>query len=777
MARAPDSASSLRSRAARGATALAAMALFVLCGAFAHDIDTRAHLASPPPTPILYDRHGAFIAQIGDARPTGERQLDYGYWEIPKPPERIARATLALEDRRFWSHPGVDPVALLRAVWRRFGKGDRSGASTIAMQIARMQQPAPRTLAAKVCEAATALALTMRYGREALLAHYLRIAPYGNGSHGIAHAARFYFDKPAEDLSWAEIALLSGVPQSPTRLNPLRPRGLTLAARRGARALDELARQGVIDGAELALAQRQLAALAPQRAPRRPDALHLVLRYEKLLKGRAYAVAAEPRLRATIDLDIQRRVTSLARRYLAIWHGEGAEQAAVMVIQRGTGAVLADLGSSDYAGAHAGAIDFTQAQRSPGSTLKPFIYALALDRGVIKPSGILADLPEGAPGISNADGHFLGPMLPRQALANSRNIPAIRLVRDIGLETSFRFLRGLGLHDLDASADSFGASMAIGSLPTTLERLVRAYGAIADDGWLSDLAWFQERERTPPRRAMSTDAARLMTSFLSDPMARLPSFPRYGPLEYPFPVAVKTGTSQGYRDAFTLAWSRQFLIGVWIGRGDAGTMSRLSGASSAARLAHAILLQLQKAHPGDLEDASFPPPEGRVPVELCRFGGRRSLGAARGGCGQTLTEWLRPEEIPAEEEIMSSANGPDALTLPAASRAWAIEAGFRVAGESVAPSAGDVRLSIASPENDSRVWRNPDAPPAVARIALKALVEPRMDQVVWYVDGAPFAVSDPDKPLFWPLQKGAHEFQLRLPLRPGASKIVRIIVE
>jgi penicillin-binding protein 1C len=316
----------LRSKALRAAAVLAAVALLAFGASFAHDVDARAHRISPPPTPILYDRHGAFIAQIGNVRAGGdgdEPKLDYGYWPIENPPEHIARATLALEDRRFWSHPGVDPVALLRAVWRHLSAGDRSGASTIAMQIARMQEPAPRTLIVKAREAATALALTWRYGREVLLAHYLRIAPYGNGSHGIAHAARFYFDKPAADLSWAEIALLSGAPQSPTRLNPLRPSGLALAIRRGARALDELARQGVIDGAELALAHRQLAALTPPPPPRRPDALHVVLRYENLLKGQAPTVGREPRVRATIDLEIQREVTVLARRYLAIWRGQG----------------------------------------------------------------------------------------------------------------------------------------------------------------------------------------------------------------------------------------------------------------------------------------------------------------------------------------------------------------------------------------------------------------------------------------------------------------------
>ncbi len=750
--------------------------LLTLAAFFARDVDARAHLRSPPPTPMLYDRHGVFLAQFGaaSAGADGWRRLDYGYWPLENPPERVVRATLALEDKRFWTHPGVDPWAVLRAAWRRLSAGERSGASTIAMQIARMQDPAPRSLIAKAREAATALLLTWRYGHEALVAHYLRLAPYGNGSHGVAHAARFYFDKPAQDLSFAEIALLSSVPQSPTRLNPLKPEGLARAIRRGHRALDELARQGVLDGAELTLAHRQLATIAPRPQPRRPDALHVVLRYEALARREPPAAKGEPLLRATIDLDMERQTTALARRALSAWRPQGAGQVAVLVVERSTGAVRAAIGSSGY-GDGGGAIDYLKVQRSPGSALKPFIYALALDRGVIRPSDILADLPEGASGVSNADGHFLGPMLPRQALANSRNVPAINLIRSVGLETSFRFLRGLQLHEMNGPADSFGASMAIGALPTTLERLVRAYGALADDGRLSELVWIEGRERPPPARVMSADAARLVMSFLSDPMARLPSFPRYGPLEYPFPVAVKTGTSQGYRDAVTVAFSRQYIVGVWIGRPDAGTMARLSGASSAARLARAILMRLHESRPGDLEDSQFAPPAGRSPVELCLFGGRRSAGAARGGCGQTLTEWLRPEEIPPEEEIVARRDGAPELKVPAAQRAWAAAAGFNVAGEG--PAGEAARIAIVSPENNSRIWRNPDTPAAMSRIALHAVVEPRPAQVVWYVDGEPFAVADPDEPVLWPLQKGAHQFQLRLALQPGASRIVRVTVE
>jgi penicillin-binding protein 1C len=520
-----------------------------------------------------------------------------------------------------------------------------------------------------------------------------------------------------------------------------------------------------------------------------------------MLADGAPARPADPRLRTTLDLPLQARISRLTRRYLAEWRPAGAEQAAVMVVGRGSGEapgtpeprgggeVLAAVGSADYRDRRSGAIDFTRISRSPGSTLKPFIYALALERNRLKSSDVMADLPEGASGIGNADGHFLGPMLPRQALANSRNVPATNLLREVGLDTTFRFFRDLGLHDLDATADSFGLSMAIGSLPTSLEKLLRAYGALAEDGLIGDLVWYDGQPRREPRRVLSADTARLVTLFLADPLARLPSFPRYGATEYPFPVALKTGTSQGYRDAWVVAWSKSYMVGVWVGRGDAGTMLQLSGARTAARLAQAVLLDLHGATPGDLADTGFPPPAERVPVELCVYGGKRS----RGGCGQTLVEWVRPDEMPPVEDaavIRHGAQG-DRLTLaiPAAHRAWAKAEGYPVAEGGTTAASGAAaadgaavadsvpRLSIVAPEHNSRVWRNPETPAALNRLALKAVVEPRVPQVVWYVDGEPFAVADPDKPVYWPITPGAHRFQLRLPYRDGASRPVRIVVE
>ncbi|WP_413992804.1 transglycosylase domain-containing protein [Labrys okinawensis] len=737
---------------------------------YAHLINQRAQLIAPPPTPILYDRAGAFLTQVGLDDESG--RVDYGYWPLEELPDRVVRATLALEDRRFFDHAGVDPYAIARAAWQNFdGARRRSGASTIAMQVARMQRPEARTWPNKVLEAGTGVVLTLRYGHEAVLAQYLRLAPYGNGSHGIAHAARLYFDKPVADLSWAEIALLSAIPQSPTRMNPLRPDGLRRAIQRGHRVLDILREQEVISTDEAAIAHNQLKRLRMPSLPHRPDALHLVLRYRDLVRDGVITpeAANAPLIHTTIDLSLQTDVTKLARQYLQGWRDAGAQQVAVMVVSRQTGEVLAQLGSSGYYAGHAGAFDYTRTQRSPGSTLKPFIYALALDRGMLKPTDMLLDLPEGASGIGNADREFLGPMLPRQALANSRNVPATNLLRSVGLETTFHFLRDLGLHDLETPADSFGVSMAIGSLPTRLDWLVRAYGALANDGQLQDLAWAREQRRRPPVRVLSVDSARLVTSFLSDAQARLPSFHRYGALEYPFPVAIKTGTSQGYRDAWAVAYSDKVIVGVWLGRGDDGTMNRLTGASSAAQLVHAIMVRIHGIKPGDIAEARFPPPPGRKQVDVCLLNGQVDAGA----CSQTLVEWVRPDEMPMAIPA-NLRSGADTVSAPVK----AIAAGGPTLPRPDADGGGQpIRLSISTPARNTQIWRNPEQPTAYNRLALKASVEPHVAQIVWYVDGQPFAVSAPDQPVFWPIQPGAHRFQIRLPYRDEASSVVPVYVQ
>ena len=704
------------------------LALFLLAF-YAFSVARRAHLEPLKPTPFLTDRQGQFLAQFGNAQ---DGRTEYGYWALPALPGRVARATLALEDRRFGQHPGVDARAVLRAIAQHV-LGERSGASTIAMQVARMQQPAPRTLWNKAVEAGTALALTWRYGRDAVLVQYLRLVPMANGSHGIAHAARWYLDKPVADLSWAEIALLSAVPHAPGRLNPLHPAGLAAARLRAARILAVLGEQGVIRPDEMQAARAQLAALRIG-APSRPlVALHAILRLRGLVAG--LAPGADPIVRCTLDLGLQGALASLAGERLLQWRADGAQQVALMVVRRQDRAVLAAIGSAGFDSLPGGRVDFTLAERSPGSTLKPFLYALALQRGVLQPGQVVQDLPDISAGIANADGAFLGALLPRQALANSRNVPAVAVLRRIGLQRAFDTLRALGLTDQDGSADRFGLALAIGALPTSLDRLMRAYATLADDGRDTSLAWYDGQPRAAPRALLAAGAARQVGLFLSDPMARLPSFQRYGAVEYPFSVALKTGTSQGYRDAWTLAWSRDFLVGVWVGRADAGPMTRLGGAQSAAELAQAVLLRLHGATRSDLTAGGFAPPADQAPAELCT-----STGVAA-ACASRLTEYLPHGRAPAPAS-------PDGAPL-----------------------------AIVSPAPDTRIWLNPDVPEEMARLTLRARAMPGVRQIVWQVDGQDYAVADPAAPLYWPLSPGLHRFRVRLPLQRGASPVVRIVVD
>ena len=708
---------------------LALAAISALLLPYVATVASRAHFEAPAPTPIVYDRNGEFLAQFGTER-------GYGYWTVAALPPRLVRATLALEDRRFWSHPGIDPRAVLRATWQDLHGGPRSGASTIAMQVARMQHPAPRTLWAKAVEAGTAVALTLRYGRAAVLAQYLRLVPYGNQSHGIGHAARWYFAKPASDLSWAEIALLAAVPQAPSANNLLHADGLHRARARAGRVLAELRRQGVLSDAESVVATAQLAELQPLRPPMRPlVAMHAILRLRDILLP---GPPDDDRIFATLDLGVQRRAAARIAALLPQWRGEGAQQAAAIVVRREDHAVLAVIGSAGWRAVPDGAVDFSRAWRSPGSTLKPFIYAAALARGVLAPGEMLNDSAEVTRAIANADGRWLGLLPPRQALANSRNVPAAELLRRIGLGPAFTLFRHLGLHDAGEAPDRYGLAMAIGALPTRLDLLASAYDALADDGVWRGLRWLRDAAAAPPRRIFPPDAARQVALFLSDPLARLPSFARYRSTEYPFPVAVKTGTSQGYRDAWTVAWSRRFLVAAWVGRGDAGPMAGLGGATSAAELVRALLLDLHGSAAGDLADTSFAPPAGTAPAPVCA-----APATPTGPCGRTLLEFL-----------------PQSAAPPPA-----------------APAAEAVRLAIALPRTDSRIWRNPDSPPEANLLVLRARTQPKVAQIVWYVDGTAFALGDPTAPVAWPMQPGEHRFQIGLPLRPERSRPVRVVVE
>jgi penicillin-binding protein 1C len=775
----------MRKRALRFAAGVALLAVLSLMGLALF----RSGLESPGASHLLLDREGRFLGEV--AAPDAE---DFGYWSLEELPPRVVAATLALEDRRFWSHPGVDVVAMGRALWQNLRNGRRiSGASTIAMQVARLQSPGPRTYTRKLVESLTALFLTLRHGREGVLAHYFRIVPYGNRIHGIAYAARCYLGKPVEDLSWAEIAFLSAIPQSPARMNPFRAEGRRAARARGERILGALLEDGVLAEDEHELAIRQLARLSfPERGRRPEEAMHALLR----LTERVRAAGTVPIVATTLDLDLQEELTRTSWRALLDWEKEGASNAAVIVVDLKTSEVLAWVGSTDYFDEmQSGAIDYTSIDRSSGSTLKPFLYALALEKGVLTPASVLDDLPRGSAGITNADKSYLGPLLPRAALSNSRNIPAVDVLEKIGIDEAFDLLQASALHDGSKPARHYGLGLAIGALPVSLEHLVSAYTVLANDGRYRDLVWYRGQPTVPPRQVLTEEAARQVTLFLSDPMARLPTFPRMGFNEYPFPVAVKTGTSSNYRDAWTVAYSTKFLVGVWVGRADYRPMSRMTGYGAASQLANDVMLEL---HRGDdrLSNVPFPPPRGTRSVRLCSLTGKRATEA----CDRVSSEWLPPGQEPVDfcsahvrvgidvrDGSIATAATPRELVeartfvdLPPSYAAWVVKTGLSRPPRSGGATPGlarEPRLSIASPEDGLRLFYDPETPPSMATLALRAIVDPPPERVVWYVDGKPFEVTDYPFTARWPLAPGEHRFQVRLPHTELVSNEIRVFVQ
>jgi penicillin-binding protein 1C len=785
-----------RRRFVRRSLALAVAACVVLGGLVIREAYARAVLVAPPPTLLLVDRDGRFLAELGESD-----DAPVGFWRSEPAPERVAEALIAIEDRRFREHPGVDVRALARALRQNLWEGRRvSGASTIAMQVARMQSPGPRTFPRKVVEALTALLLVRRFGRDAVLAHYLTITPYGGRIHGVGYAARRYLDKPATDLSWAEIALLAAIPQSPTRHDPFTPEGRRRAVARGHEILRLLAERAVLRPAELELARAQLDALWIPAPPARPTAaLHFVRRAAEALRA---SPPSQPRVTTSLDLSLQERALAETSALLESWAERGAENAALIAVDHATMEVVAYVGSADYFDRErSGAIDHANVPRAAASTLKPFLWAFALDRGVITPASVLDDLRR-APGVTtNADHQFLGPLLARVALANSRNVPAVNLLHEAGPHAVYALLADLGLHDRSLPFEHYGAGLAVGLLPVTLSNLVEGYGALARDGRVAPLAWSRDA-RAPPRRAFSEDAARQLTLFLSDPMARLPTFPRMGATEYPYPVALKTGTSEGYRDAWTIAYSRRWLVGAWVGRSDARPMRELGGAASAAKLAHAMMDVLHARESDGLADLSFPPPAGTTARRLCERTGR----VATEACEHTFVEWLSEADAPVEPCTAHVALPIDVRTGAIATRdtpsdrretriftslapryaSWAAARGLvsppsplrgrpMLRGDP-APEDG-IALSLVQPVDGVRVTRDPEAPPHLSTLALEALAGPSVSQLVFFVDGRPFATVTRPFQARWPLEPGAHTIEARVPYGGARSRSVRVLVE
>ncbi|EYF08343.1 penicillin-binding protein 1C [Chondromyces apiculatus] len=506
--------------------------------------------------------------------------------------ERILLATLASEDRGFFEHEGIDPVAILRALGQNLRHGRLvSGASTITQQLVKLLDAGgaqrPRTLGIKIEEAARAQNLERIVDKRTLLQAYLDRLGYGHGLTGPEAAARGYFGVAASELSWAQAAYLAVLPRAPTALDPYQHPERVLLRQRA--LLDALHAHGLMPAADHARAVAE--EVTPRLLARPFHAPHFV---QALLDDGA--VAPSGPTTTTLDLDLQRDVEGLTRTHLAALADLGASSAAVLVVDTARGEVLAHVGSADFHDPrNAGQVDLTRARRQPGSALKPFVYALAFAAGHTSAEP-LPDVPTSFPepggtyAPGNFDGTFEGPISAREALAGSLNIPAVRLAAEIGPAPLLDTLHHLGFASLTRDAGHYGLSLALGSGEVTLHELAEAYTTLARGGRRLPLTRLLAASASPASPASEGEpvlepaAAALVMEALSDPLARIRGLHGRGPFDLGFPVAVKTGTSSGYRDTWAIGATRERTVAVWLGNPDGSPTRALTGASGAGPL-------------------------------------------------------------------------------------------------------------------------------------------------------------------------------------------------
>ena len=554
----------------------------------------------------------------------------------------LLNATLAVEDKRFHYHPGVDPLAILRAGITNIRAGKaRSGGSTITQQVIRNVYHHPRTLVSKVVEAWYALRLERMMSKNEILEQYLNRVPYGNQLTGAEAASRFYFDKPARDLSLAEAAFLAGLPNAPSFLNPYSNR--EQAQKREQRILQTMLEQEIISAEEYSrAAEQQIVVVPPEVNFRAP---HVV----EMAAAEAGRFAAAVKVHTTIDYPLQQSVQWLLKGHLEQLKKKNVTNAAAVVIENRTMKVLALIGSADYFNSNIqGQVNGAVARRQPGSSVKPFTYGLAFE-GPFTPADIVPDIPTQIPDEEgdfipeNYDRRYHGPVRIRTALACSYNVPAVRVLRRVGRENLLQRMLRAGLTTLDQPSRFYGYGLTLGNGEVTLLQLTRAHASFANGGLWNDAAFIESLETIdgvvlvppaePPHRLFSEQVAYLVTDILKDPDARRPAFGRA--FQFPFECAVKTGTTKDYRDNWTVGYTTEYTVGVWAGNFDGAPMKGVSGITGAGQIFQDIMMVLHVRGDRDLP-SPFHIPEGLISQTVCATSGK----LPHAHCRTTIREWF-----------------------------------------------------------------------------------------------------------------------------------------
>lgn len=718
-----------------------------------------------PPSTIVLDRHGewlrAFIASDES-------------WHIPEPSLdeislKLRTAVLTYEDRWFYRHFGINPFSIVQAAIDNIKAGKIvRGGSTITMQVARMMEPKARTVPNKLIEMFRALQLELAYSKDEILTLYFNMAPYGGNIVGSAAASRIYFNKSQNRLNLGEAALLAAIPNSPTYLRPdIYPENARVARKKVLRQMRKFRK---IDVRELQEAASD--SIPTVRHPMPFKAPHLTRLLAKIESGH--------RIYSTIDSNIQELSERVLRENIAPLQREGISTGAVVVMDTKNREVLAMVGSHDFFDyASEGQVNGAIAPRSPGSTLKPFIYGLALERGTITPERLLHDVPVNYAGYSpvNYDGEYRGYVTARDALAHSLNVPAVNLYAQLGNDGIYALLKRAGISTLSEPKTHYGLTLILGSCEVSLLELTALYAGLANLGDFGQHQLTRQNGDTLPvpstKRLLSRGACFILTEMLTE--VRRPDLPAAYEASMNLPkVAWKTGTSYGHRDAWSVGYTPKYTIGVWVGNFDGHGAPSLVGSEVAAP----ILFALFNALTNSASNRWFTRPYQVSTREVCALSGMPVSGncpttkvdnyisnlSAKAPCrvhkritidnetGATLCSHCRIGRF--YHQVVYEEWRPEVAT-------WLSKSGFAIQPipphnpncVGVVAGRGPV---IRSPSGDSEYHIRAGVNLEYQKLLLAASVSNRTKQVFWFVNGELIFKGAPTESVFYTPVAGTH---------------------
>ncbi len=682
-------------------------------------------------------------------------------------------ATVMAEDQRFYSHLGVDLLAVARALKTNIQHGRIvSGGSTITQQLVRILDPRPRTYLSKFIEALIAIRIELSYTKNDILKQYLNRAPYGGHIVGVEAASRIYFQKPARDLSPSEAAYLAIIPRAPTFLNPHRNSEQLIGRQR--LLLEQLFNETKLSKGEFERATFNQPNIASKDFPfRAPHFSEWVLR-----------LTTERSVKTSLDFKLQRRVEEIIRGHLQTLDQKNVTNAAAIILDNATGEILAMAGSGNYSNrGRDGNVNGALALRQPGSALKPFTYALALENGWTT-STIIPDIERHFPtehgdySPRNYDGRFRGPVRLRMALANSLNVPAVYLLSKLGAENLLHLLKDLGFSHLEESIGHYGLGLTLGNGEVTLLELAGAFSALARGGNYLSPSPFLKETVSRGDNVLSGETSYIISDILSDDNARRMGFGEESPLNLPFRVAAKTGTSKNFRDNWTIGYTPEITVAVWAGNFDGAGMRGVSGISGAGPIFKDLFQMVAESR----DFSWFDEPETIVHQTICPFSGRRLSNDCHTGIDEIFVSDHRPHDncdfhvtqtIDTRNGLLAG-NQCDAewtemesfIYLPHIYYNWATTHQVRLAPERYSPLCPAqvidskrkiVATRITHPNDKSTYAIDPYIPLRLQRLDLQAEGSSAID---WFIDDKKIASTTTPHSTSWQLTPGRHTISI-----------------